>query len=32
VTIIRKATPVLVVDRIEPVIPFWKEAGRDGNH
>jgi hypothetical protein len=27
VTIIRKATPVLVVDRIEPVIPFWKKLG-----
>ena len=27
VTALRKATPVLVVDRIEPVIPFWKKLG-----
>jgi hypothetical protein len=27
VTILRKATPVLVVERIEPVIPFWKKLG-----
>jgi len=27
VTVIRKATPVLIVDRIEPVIPFWKKLG-----
>jgi hypothetical protein len=27
VTVIRKATPVLVVDRIEPVIPFWRKLG-----
>jgi hypothetical protein len=26
-TVLRKATPVLVVDRIEPVIPFWKKLG-----
>lgn len=27
VTPLRKATPVLVVERIEPVIPFWKKLG-----
>jgi uncharacterized glyoxalase superfamily protein PhnB len=27
VEILRKATPVLVVDRIEPVISFWKKLG-----
>jgi hypothetical protein len=27
VTTIRKATPVLVVERIEPIIPFWKKLG-----
>jgi hypothetical protein len=27
VTTLRKATPVLVVERIEPVIPFWKKLG-----
>jgi hypothetical protein len=27
VTALRKATPILVVDRIEPVIPFWKKLG-----
>jgi hypothetical protein len=26
-TPLRKATPVLVVDRIEPVLAFWKELG-----
>jgi hypothetical protein len=26
-TTLRKATPVMVVDRIEPVIPFWKKLG-----
>jgi hypothetical protein len=26
-TVLRKATPVLVVDRIEPVLPFWKKLG-----
>jgi hypothetical protein len=26
-TILRKATPVLVVDRIEPVLPFWQKLG-----
>lgn len=26
-TFLRKATPVLVVDRIESVIPFWKKLG-----
>src|SRR5262245_27432364 len=26
-TVLRKATPVLVVDRIEPVVPFWKKLG-----
>jgi len=25
--VLRKATPVIVVDRIEPVIPFWKKLG-----
>ena len=25
--ILRKATPVLVVDRIEPVLPFWQKLG-----
>ena len=24
---LRKATPVMVVERIEPVIPFWKKLG-----
>jgi len=27
VTTLRKATPVLVVDRIEPIIPFWSKLG-----
>ena len=27
VTTLRKATPVLVVDRIEPIIPFWMKLG-----
>jgi hypothetical protein len=27
VTVLRKATPVLIVDRIEPVIPFWRKLG-----
>lgn len=27
VTVLRKATPVLIVDRIEPVIPFWSKLG-----
>jgi hypothetical protein len=27
VTSLRKATPVLVVDRIEPIIPFWMKLG-----
>jgi hypothetical protein len=27
VTVLRKATPVLIVDRIEPVLPFWKKLG-----
>jgi hypothetical protein len=27
VTTLRKATPVLIVDRIEPVIPFWMKLG-----
>jgi hypothetical protein len=27
VTTLRKATPVLIVERIEPVIPFWKKLG-----
>jgi hypothetical protein len=26
-TLLRKATPVLIVDRIEPVLPFWKKLG-----
>jgi len=26
-TLLRKATPVLVVDRIEPVLPFWRKVG-----
>lgn len=26
-TLLHKATPVLVVDRIEPVLPFWKKLG-----
>jgi hypothetical protein len=26
-TILRKATPVLVVDRVEPVLPFWQKLG-----
>ena len=25
--LLNKATPVLVVDRIEPVLPFWKKVG-----
>jgi hypothetical protein len=25
--LLRKATPVLVVDRIEPVLPFWTKLG-----
>ena len=24
---LKKATPVLVVDRIEPILPFWKKLG-----
>jgi hypothetical protein len=27
VSLLTKATPVLVVDRIEPVLPFWKKVG-----
>jgi hypothetical protein len=27
VTTLRKATPVLVVDRIEPVVAFWQKLG-----
>jgi uncharacterized glyoxalase superfamily protein PhnB len=27
VTVLRKLTPVLVVERIEPVIPFWRKLG-----
>jgi hypothetical protein len=27
VSLLHKATPVLVVDRIEPVLPFWKKVG-----
>jgi hypothetical protein len=27
VNMFRKATPVLVVERIEPVLPFWKKLG-----
>lgn len=27
VTTLRKATPVLVVDRIEPIMPFWRKLG-----
>jgi uncharacterized glyoxalase superfamily protein PhnB len=27
VSLLRKSTPVLVVDRIEPVLPFWKKVG-----
>jgi hypothetical protein len=27
VSILRKATPVLVVDRIEPVVTFWEKLG-----
>ena len=26
-TLIRKATPLLGVDRIEPVLPFWRKLG-----
>ena len=26
-TILRKATPVLIVERIEPVLSFWKKLG-----
>lgn len=26
-TTLRKATPVLIVDRIEPVLPFWQKLG-----
>jgi hypothetical protein len=26
-TLLRKSTPVLVVERIEPVIPFWTKLG-----
>lgn len=26
-SLLRKSTPVLVVDRIEPVLPFWKKVG-----
>ena len=26
-SLLRKATPVLVVDRIEPVLPFWTKLG-----
>ena len=27
ISVVRKATPVLIVDRIEPVIPFWRKLG-----
>jgi hypothetical protein len=27
VTVVRKATAVLIVDRIEPVMPFWRKLG-----
>lgn len=27
VTILRKATAVIIVDRVEPVIPFWTKLG-----
>ena len=27
VTVIRKATPVLIADRIEPALAFWKKLG-----
>lgn len=27
VTVLRKATPVLIVDRIEPIVPFWTKLG-----
>jgi hypothetical protein len=26
-TTLRKATPVLIVDRVEPVLPFWQKLG-----
>jgi hypothetical protein len=26
-SLLRKATPVLIVDRIEPVMPFWTKLG-----
>jgi len=26
-SLLRKATPVLIVDRIEPVLPFWTKLG-----
>ena len=26
-TLLRKATPVMIVERIEPVLPFWKKLG-----
>ena len=25
--LLKKATPVLVVERIEPILPFWKKVG-----
>jgi len=27
VPLLNKATPVLIVERIEPVLPFWKKVG-----
>jgi len=27
VTVLRKATSVLIVDRIEPIVPFWTKLG-----
>ena len=27
VTVVRKATAVLIVDRIEPIMPFWRKLG-----
>ena len=26
-SLLKKATPVLVVERIEPILPFWKKVG-----
>ena len=26
-SLLRKATPVLIIDRIEPVLPFWTKLG-----